>query len=47
MGLDHKLTPGVYILENNNPPGGREGEKYHLMSFGGKFEKAKRKRGKM
>jgi hypothetical protein len=39
----HHTLSGVYILENTPPPG----EKYRLMSFGGKNMKRRReKRGK-
>jgi hypothetical protein len=37
-------TPGVYIYIGKYPPAG--GKKYQPMSFGGKYEKAKRKSGK-
>jgi hypothetical protein len=39
-----RVTTGIFILENTHP-GGRGG--YQPMSFGEKYEKAKRKRERM
>jgi hypothetical protein len=39
----HNFDPGVYILENTPPPGGD----ISRCRLGKKYEKVKRKRGKM
>ncbi len=46
--LIHSDAAGVYILENTLSPWGGGKKKYQPMSFWGKkYEKVKRKRGKM